>query len=100
MSTWYSTDLGDGVEAQAPTLQIQQAYTALEIATTLPASCAVFSYYDRERNIVTAYFSPTASELAMAFGAIPCARPEKREGFVLSIGSMHAWDLLFETPGR
>lgn len=96
--TWRSLPLGDGVEAFAPTGRIQDAYLALDTATTLPLDCAVFSYYDLGENVVTVYFSPAASRLASAFGATPCPKPERREGFSMIVGAMRAWDLLF--PSR
>ena len=97
---WHSLTLGDGIDAQAPTATIQQAYTALELATNLPADCAVFSHYDLRVNVVTVYFSPSALQLARAFGAEPCDPPEKNEGFSLLIGARDkVWGLLFPDHG-
>ena len=95
MSTWYCKPLGDGIDAHAPTGQIQQAYLALELAGNLPVDCAIFSYYDLRENVVTVYFSPSAGALARAFGADFCIKPERREGFSMLVGSLRAWDLLF-----
>lgn len=41
---------------------------------------AVFSQYNIDAKRVTAYFTPSASALASAFGAAPCAKPELAEG--------------------
>jgi len=95
MSTWYSKPLGDGVDAQAPTWTIQQAYQVLELKGNLPVDCAIFSYYDLRENVVTVYFSPTAQTLARAFGADPCVKPTRKEGFAMLVGSPRAWDVLF-----
>jgi hypothetical protein len=95
MTTWRSKALGDGLEAFVPTGKIQDAYTAMELTTQLPNDCAVFTYYDLGANVVTAYFSPSAHRLAEMFGATRCQKPERREGFSLSVGSLRAWDLLF-----
>lgn len=92
---WSSVALGDGIDAHGPTTHIQQAYMALELATTLPADCAVFSYYDLGANVVTTYFSPSASQLSKSFGASPCESPENKEGFGMLVGSPRAWGLLF-----
>ena len=95
MKTWYSKSLGGGQEAFAPTGQIQEAYEVLSIATELPLDCAVFSYYKIGVDLVTVYFSPSAEQLAKAFHATPCQRPENKEGFSLINGSPRAWSLLF-----
>ena len=94
---WRSIDIGDGVEAFEPTGRIQQAYTALDIATTLPLDCAIFSHYNLRTNIVTVYFSPSALRLAEAFGASPCTPPTNIESFSMLIGSPRAWGLLFHS---
>jgi len=95
MTTWHSKALGDGVDALEPTSQIQQAYAALEMATRLPVDHALFSYYDLRTNVVTVYFSPSAAQFAMGFGAVPCEKPVNREGFSLINGDMRVWDVLF-----
>ena len=95
MSTWYSKALGDGVDALGPTTQIQQAYAALDLAARLPIDHALFSYYDLRTNVVTVYFSPSASSLAKSFDAIPCEKPTNKEGFGLLNGDLRVWDVLF-----
>lgn len=97
MNTWHSVDLGDGIDARAPTEQIQQAYLLVASATRLPTDCAVFSYYDLHTNIVTVYFSPSAVKLATMFKATPCQKPKNKEGFGLLVGDSRAWGLLFPT---
>ena len=92
---WTSKDLGDGGEAFTPTNQIQEAYLALAKVRNLPVDFAVFSHYDLRRNVVTAYFTPSAKELGAIFGATPCDKPANREGFALSVGDMRVWGLLF-----
>ena len=46
MSTWYSVDLGDGVEAYNPTEQIQKVFTPIFAASGCQEDMAVFSSYD------------------------------------------------------
>lgn len=95
MSTWHSKALGDGIDALGPTTKIQDAYQALELVTRLPIDHAVFSYYDLSTNVVTVYFSPSAAPFAKTFGAVPCEKPENKEGFSLINGDMRVWDVLF-----
>jgi hypothetical protein len=95
MGTWYSKALGDGVDALEPTTGIQQAYAALELTTRLPIDHALFSYYDLRTNVVTLYFSPSASSLAKSVGATPCQKPTNKEGFGLLNGDMRVWGILF-----
>jgi hypothetical protein len=94
MDTWYSKDLGDGVDAYAPTKQIQDAFVPLFSAAGCPVDMAVFSRYDLRKNVVTVYFSPSASQLAGAFGAVPCGKPT-REELGLLVGDQRCWDLFY-----
>ena len=85
MSTWYSADLGDGVAAYNPSSQIQEVFMPLFAAAGCPKDMAVFSRYDLDANIVTAYFTPSAHAVAKIFNAIrpsrkPLAPTEKRSG--------------------
>lgn len=102
--SWYSLDLGDGVEANVPSQRIQEAWQAAYIAHGgLPHDAAVFSRYDHDANVVTAYFSPAASHLAESFGAAPCDPPKMDgEPLALLVGDQRAPDLLFpgERPSR
>jgi hypothetical protein len=94
MSSWYSKDLGDGVEAYAPTLKIQEIFEAFFAASGLPKDMALFSNYDLGRNVVTVYVSPRAKSLALAINAEPCEKPS-REGLSLLLGHADAWSVLF-----
>ena len=95
MTTWHSKALGDGADALAPTQTVQQAFAALMLTKNLPADYALFSYYDLRENVVTLYFSPSASDLALTFGAAPCDKPVRKEGFALLNGSSRSWAVLF-----
>ncbi len=75
MNQWYSKDLGDGVQAFAPSTQIQKAFIPAFASAGQPIDMAVFSRYDLEKNIVTVYFSPGAANLATVFNATPCEKP-------------------------
>lgn len=95
MMTWYSKELGDGIEAAAPRFQIQEAFAPIFAAAGCPIDMAAFSRYDLEKNIVTVYFSPGASVLAKAFGAAPCEKPKKVEGFGLLVGDARATEFFY-----
>lgn len=97
MDTWYSKDLGDGVAAFGPSNKIQDAFLALAKAGVYSHDLAVFSIYDLKRNIVTVYFTPSTSILAMAFDAKPCEKPTAKDGFALLVGDARSWEIHF--PG-
>lgn len=100
MQTWRSKALGDGAAAHAPSLRIQQMFPALFMASGRPASMAVFSHHDRRANRVTAYFSPSAAQLGVFFGAQPCDKPSG-EGIRLLVGDARCWEIYFpDKPSR
>jgi len=92
---WTSVALGDGLDANAPSAKIQQAFQAAAVAGASTPGMAVFSFYDLGANVVTAYFSPAAAFIGAAFGAKPCPRPVDREGFSLLVGDARSRSLLF-----
>jgi len=87
MTTWYSKELGDGVDALDPSSQIKAAHFATVLAHGETRGAAVFSRYDSEANVVTVYFTPQAQALAQQFGAAPCEKPHLRAGLKLLAGS-------------
>ena len=95
MNQWYSKNLGDGGEAFVPTNKIQEAFVPLFVAAGNPVDMAVFSRYDLEKNIVTAYFSPRAETLAKIFGAQPCEKPKNEGHLSLSVGDARCWKLFY-----
>lgn len=99
MTTWYSKDLGDGVEALGPTDEIEKAWMLTYIASGRPLDMAVFTKYPTETNIVTAFFTPSAHTLAEMFGATPCEKPP-RDGLRLLVGDERCWEHLFPSTGN
>jgi hypothetical protein len=97
MSAWHSKNVGDGVEALAPSMQLHEAFAALASASTggLPPGIGVFSRYDLGTNTVTWYFSPEASSLSKVFKAVPCEKPVPSEGFGLLVGDARSWEVHF-----
>ena len=99
MTSWYSKELGDGVEAFVPTTDIQNGFLTLAQSQAqlgrYSFDAAVFSRYDLETNVVTVYFTPSAELLATAFRASPCTKPVPTEGFALIVGDARAWEAHF-----
>ena len=95
MSHWYSKELGDGVSAFLPSQQIHEAFDPFVAASGCSIEMAVFSHYDNENNVVTAYFSPNASVLAKLFDAVPCDKPKKVESFGLLAGDARCLKLFY-----
>lgn len=98
MNTWQSGNLGDGIAAYKPSMQIQEVFTPLFVAAGCPHDMAVFSRYDLDKNIVTAYFSPSAYETARIFNATPCEKPTSSD-LALLIGDVRCWQIFFPEKG-
>jgi hypothetical protein len=95
MGTWYSLDIGDGIEAALPTTKIQEAVFALIAAKNgNPKNIAVFSRYDLGANIVTVYFAPETEVIARAFNASPCEKPSS-DGIGLIAGDGNGLAVFF-----
>lgn len=94
MNTWQSVELGDGITAYKPSVQIQKMFTPFFVAAGCPHDMAVFSRYDVDKNIVTAYFSPLAHETARIFNATPCEKPSNTD-LALLIGDVRCWQIFF-----
>ncbi len=97
METWYIKDIGDGMTASMPAEEIKRAFQRFFQAVGEPADMAVFTRLESEGRLhceVMAYFSPAAKEVAEAFEARPCKKPE-RMGLDLLAGNVLSWSLLF-----
>ena len=99
MSSWHSKALGDGLAAATPSMKILEAFSPLYIAAGQPDDMAVFSRYDLEANVVTVYFTPSATPLASLFGASPCDKPSSEEIGLLA-GNARAWKFFPERLGK
>lgn len=100
MDSWQRKDVGDGVAAFQPSMELHKAFFALATARgghIIEQGFGVFSYYDLSENMVTWYFSPEASTLAKMFGASPCEKPSPTPGFGLLAGDARSWEVHF--PG-
>lgn len=99
MSTWYSLDLGDGMEAFGPTIEIKKAFWPLFTAAGQPENMGVFSKYDLEANMVTAYFPPITKTLARIFNAKECDKPSSN-GIAFMVGAGHCLEIYFPDRPR
>ena len=103
MGTWYCRELGDGVQAHAPSIAILQAFMEIALAKAATGRMvtdeAVFSETELGAQRVTVYFTPTAAPLAQQFDAVPCEKPVPRSRrFSLLAGDQRAWEAHF--PGH
>lgn len=97
MDTWYSLNLGDGIEAYEPSKNIRDVFFPIFAAAGGRNDMVVFSREDPETNIITVYFSPSAHEVAALFGATPCEKPSRDDRLIIHVGDVRAWDILY--PG-
>ncbi|QBQ55773.1 hypothetical protein [Nitrosococcus wardiae] len=95
MTIWYSKDVGDGVAALGPSTAIQRAFLRVVDQGRFTTDMAVFSRYDLSRNVVTLYFTPSASALAVKFGATPSEKPIPDSRFARLVGDQKSWDIHF-----
>lgn len=95
MQQWKSVDFGNKRDALAPSLKVQSAFVAAFEAAGQPLDMVVLSSYDATRDVVTAYFSPRASELADMFGGTPCEKPARTSGLGLLAGDQRGLQLLY-----
>ena len=96
MSSWYSLDLGDGVEAAAPSLRVQEIFENFFSANGLPKDMAVFIEYNLDNHTTTLYVSPAAKSVALAIGASRCEKPSPEQLTMLH-GRQDGWPVIF--PG-
>ena len=94
---WYGLFLGNGADAFAPTMKIQNDFMRAFIASGGNVEMAMFSLSEStsEAHEVTIYFSPAAVEFAKTIvGAAPCDKPS-RKNLGLLVGDQRCWDKLF-----
>lgn len=100
MSAWYSKSLGDGLWAPTACAEIEESFQPMFESAGRPIVMAVFVRRE-EGDVhceVTAFFSPTAREIAERFEALPCPHPA-REGLELLAGDEGCWPILFPDRG-
>jgi hypothetical protein len=94
--TWRSLALGDGLLAEGPLREIEEAFATAFADAGRPLSMAVWKRHDLENSLhceVSVYFSPGADSVARAFDARPCAKPA-RANLELLGGDARSWEVL------
>jgi hypothetical protein len=93
---WHSLFLGNGVDAVAPKMKIQNAFYLAFVTTGAPLDMAMFSASDAATGTpgVTLYFSPTAAAFAKSASAAQCEKPAFK-GLSLLAGDKRCWPILF-----
>lgn len=94
METWFSKNLGNGADAFAPTIAMQNTFIPLFARIGQPHDMALFSWSEPKSHDVIIYFSPAAAQMAGMYGATPCERPS-RQGLSLLVGDQRCWGLLY-----
>ena len=94
MDSWHVVTFADReavAQQQQYMLAIWQGYW---IATDQHRDFGVFIAHDLETAAGSFFFTPPAKMLALRFGAMACARPEKLGNLQLLLGDHRAMDLL------
>ena len=73
---WHHKNIGKTANSIPPSMDILKAYMNFILLHGDKTGAAIYSMSDLESNSVTIYFSPEASELATAFEATPCEKPQ------------------------
>ena len=93
MQNWYYLEVGSGDEMVSKCDQIRSSFMTLFLSKGSPWEMAVFSAMDKSSAVVTVYFTPAAKELAIAYGASICSKPDA-EGKTLEAGDIKSAQLL------
>lgn len=97
MTGWFRKDLGDGILASAPLARILELFAEEYTRAGAPGDMALFMRQASAGGLhceVTVYFPPAAAVVALAFDAVPCARPPAA-GLERLAGAEDVWAVLF-----
>ena len=95
MKTWFKKQLGDGILAHNPCVEIKEAFEKEYYSSEHISEMAVFIQQTYESQLhceVTAYFSPATADFARAFNAKLCNQPLP-ENLSLLAGEEESWKL-------
>lgn len=99
MKTWFKKQLGDGILAHSPCMEIKDAFEKEYYPTKHISEMAVFIQQNSNTQLhceVTACFSPATADLARVFNAELCNRPLP-ENLSLLAGEEESWKLIYLT---
>jgi len=91
MPTWYKKELGDGVAAYNPSMEVQKLYIQLAATGKDMSKIGIFSATDAETNTIAIYFTPEAEVLANKYDASPSEKPDSSNGISLLVGESTLW---------
>ena len=92
MHTWYKKELGIAMRAADSTEELFAALKSYESVKGLPINAAILGRYDRNTDLITAYFTPEADEFAERLGAEPCAMPVQDGRLTFCAGDRDGFD--------
>lgn len=73
---WYQKNIGKTANSLPQSMEILKAFMNYAVVHGDQTGAAIYSISDLPSNSVTIYFSPEASQLATAFEATPCDKPQ------------------------
>lgn len=98
--TWFCLDLGNGMDAYAPTQRVQAAFMAVFLREPAGSGRAVFSRHNSRDDSLQVYFTPETADIARQFNARPCPKPSTADGRIsLLAGDADALALRFPEQG-
>ena len=94
---WCKKEFPNALEAAGPIESIKQVFIAAMRLAGTPGDMAIFTRHDLDSGMLTVYFSPSASNLAISFGTSPCPKPLRDRRLVLLAGDATAFEIHY--PG-
>ncbi len=95
MSSWFVRNLGDAALAGESLEQLRLSVIEAFERAGRPVALAAYTRHESEGRLhceLKVYFTPAASEVAKAVGAVACARPSRYDLGLLA-GSEGAWEI-------
>jgi hypothetical protein len=97
MTSWYTSNLGDAMLAEAELDRIKTLFWMAYPAAANTNDLAVLVRHDSDGRLhceVMVYFTPACATLAKQLGAVPCNQPVA-QGLGLLAGSEAVWSAYF-----
>lgn len=98
MSNWYKLDIGDALDCVEEMKRIQRSFMAPYLAAPAGSGRALFVQDNKVSGHALMFFTPQASDVALALGALPCVRPDIRDGHIEMLAGDD--DLRAHFPGQ
>lgn len=88
MENWFKKEIGDGVAAFLPSMEVSELYIELIMTGKDMSNVCVFLKHDTQRQMKTLYFTPEAEILAKLLSATHCKKPISIEKLSLLAGEL------------